>query len=242
MRRALLVLAVLLCLVKIAVAAPTFDAATPHIPAGTSVSFTHVVANQANRVLYLGVGLDANSGSNVTNTPTCDGSNMTELTGSPLANADSTIRLRVYRFVAPAVGTVTIAFTVNTVGWNVMAMAVSMYGVDQTTPDDTIATSTGTTGTAVSASVTSASGELVLDFVTANRNLTVDASQTARINDNSNTIRGGASTEAGAATVSMDWTKASNGLHAHIGFSINAAAGGGPPAPTRKKTVIIQYE
>ena len=89
-------------------------------------------------------------------------------------------------------------------------MHVSTYtGVDQTTPHGTAATASGTSATA-SVTVSSATGELVIDCATTSNGAlaaTVGAGQTQRANfgDTGNHLHLG-SGEAGAASTVMDWT------------------------------------
>ena len=93
--------------------------------------------------------------------------------------------------------------------------AMSLTGVDQSTPTGTAASATGTSN-ALTVDVTSAANELVYDVATQRNGdgntLTVGAGQTQRTNTlggagaGSNSVVGASSTEAGAASVTMSWT------------------------------------
>lgn len=105
--------------------------------------------------------------------------------------------------------------------------AASYTGVDQTTP---VSGYTATTGFDVTPTinVTSAVGDLVVDGVATPGATTVDASQTQEMNVFTSTYMGGASREAGAASVTMSWT-APNNAWAIAAMNIKAAAGGTTP-------------
>src|SRR3989338_2397853 len=100
-----------------------------------------------------------------------------------------------------------------------VAGAATFNGVNQTTPLGTFASSIGT-GTSASVSLSSATGEIVFDTVTAESvgSMTAGAGQTAHWNTfagSSGAIGfGGASTEAGATSVNMSWSLGSSNIWA----------------------------
>jgi hypothetical protein len=87
--------------------------------------------------------------------------------------------------------------------------AVAFSGVNQTTPfRGSIAKATGTS-TTPSVNVSSASGDIVIDFVTATSaggNIAPGANQIQQYETADSSLSSAASTEAGAATVTMSWT------------------------------------
>jgi|GEM_PF-4853465 len=114
----------------------------------------------------------------------------------------------IYKLVAPATGThdmvVTFAQAVSADEGHVGV--ITFTGVDQTTPLGTCVTRSAWS-TPISVDVSSASGELVFDtFIAFEDPLTVGAGQTQRWNVVQGTTNRGASTEPGAATVTMSWT------------------------------------
>ena len=110
-----------------------------------------------------------------------------------------------------------------------VAGAATFNGVNQTTPLGTFASSIGT-GTSASVSLSSATGEIVFDTVTAESvgSMTAGAGQTAHWNTfagSSGAIGfGGASTEAGATSVNMSWSLGSSNIWAIGAVPIRPAA------------------
>lgn len=104
-----------------------FDAASS-ATGNSSPSWSHTVAAGSNRVLIVGVSLRNNSGQTVTGV-TYGGTALT-LIGAQNGGTNS-VRVELWRLVAPAAGTATVAVTVaaRTVGG-----AISLTGVDQTNP------------------------------------------------------------------------------------------------------------
>jgi len=98
-----------------------------------------------------------------------------------------------------------------------------------------VTTATGTT--TVSNSITSATDELVLDFVAINANpaslaVTAANGQTELLNfiDSGNSIRNGLSTKAGAASVTSGWAIGAGASNiAQMLVAVKAAAGGSSP-------------
>ena len=137
------------------------------------------------------------------------------------------VRVEVWKLDSePATGADTV--TVNFANITRAAVTIITFtGVNQTTPLGTLATATGSS-TAASVSVTSATDELVVDAASSHRNpsvaLTVDGSQTERSNLVVTRLTLGTSTEAGAASVSMDWTVAPSNAWAIAGVSVKPAA------------------
>jgi hypothetical protein len=134
---------------------------------------------------------------------------------------------QIWYLLAPASGTKTIAITTAGTARKISAGSRTYSGVHQTTSWGTAVTATGAS-TTPSVTISSASGELVIDHAmgAGTDTFTVGSGQTERYNvvtggggpPNQN-ARSAGSEEAGAASVTMDWT---------IGASISWATVGAP--------------
>lgn len=204
----------------------SFDAATGATGADVSfLSFAHTVANQSNRIILGGLTWSDN-----TKTVDTFQYNSVVMTAIDSANANNT-SIAVKRLVAPATGSNTVQLSLNNTSAFIVGMASSYYGVDQTTPLGTSAKNNSTTGNP-STTVTSATGELVVDFVAdvdGASQLTAGAGQTER-GRAVNVIALEISDENGAASVSMDWTHTS-GEWNQIAFPLKPLA---DATPSRK--------
>lgn len=115
--------------------------------------------------------------------------------------------------------------------------AISRFGVDQTTPNDSAVTAVGT-ATPATVDVASESGDLVVDGVCGFNvtSLTVGASQNERWNNTAaagpNISYHGGSDEAGAGTVTMSWALGADSTWVITGVNLNAADAGGGEAVT----------
>lgn len=113
--------------------------------------------------------------------------------------------------IAPATGTANIVATLSGTVDRPALQAISLTGVDQTTPIGTYGEQITASGTAKTVNVSSASGELVIDclFTTgaAGWGLTPGSGQTAEISEHEHSsMASRISSEAGASTVTMSWT------------------------------------
>lgn len=123
----------------------------------------------------------------------------------------------------PASGANTVAVTFTSGSGYYVIGAVSISGVNLTTPTGTVATNSGTNATAT-VNASSASNELVVDFTSIGPAVTATdvsaiaagAGQTEQVDfatgDGSVHCRGGVSTEAGATTTTMSWAITTGGL------------------------------
>jgi uncharacterized repeat protein (TIGR01451 family) len=121
-------------------------------------------------------------------------------------SVDNKARIEIWGLVAPAGGANNLAISMSAKAK--MAVGVATFtGVDQVNPLGTLVTADGKSNTA-SIVVSSAPGELVFDAVTFenDKTLTVGPGQTQLWNEKRGEIRGGGSTEPGAASVTMSWT------------------------------------
>src|SRR5881296_515947 len=181
----------------------------------STFSFNHAVGSGANRLLIVGVTDDNNRG---VPSATYNAVAMTAI-GS---KSNGNLLVSMFRMVNPPSGTFAVKVTWGG-GNNVGEVgAISFTGVDQTTPLGTFVTASAST-TTPTVNVTSAAGELVVDTVGATGGtLTVDASQAQRWNL-TQTVRGGGSTEAGAATVTMSWSLGTSNAWATIAVPVKPA-------------------
>lgn len=205
--------------------AVAFDAASSTGGAGasvTSLTWSHTCA--AGAILYASVSIDGTSGTNYNASATYNGSAMTRIVNL----ASSGQYLAVFRHTAPATGANNVVISWAS-GNFAAAGSVSVTGADTGSPDTTPQTSEAGSGASASKTVSSAAGDLVLDFASVNNNDTLTSTQTSRVMQAGGT--GGITTTlgigsaAGAASVNIGWSWAGSNRHAHAAFSVNAAAG-----------------
>ena len=201
----------------------------------SSLTYAHTVSG-SDRLLVVGVGTNSSTLSSITYAgPT--------LTAVAETDAEGGIRGYMQRLVAPTTGANNVVVTFVDLS-NITSTASSYTGVDQTTPVDTPATAVSTAGsTAPSVVVTSATDDLVIDAVHDDGvgTITVDAGQTERGNHRGagNGAGQAMSTEAGAAWVTMSWTKSVSNKWGIIGVSMNPAAAGGAGRPLRRMMPLL---
>jgi len=196
------------------------------------------VANNANRCMLVGsAGYDATLGNTIVSSISHDGS--TAGWASVVTNPGPggvTDRASIWRKVAPSAVSAPVVVTFAGTCDHIGANALSLYDVDQTTPIGTAASAEGTSG-AATVNVSSATGGMVYDVVYNYGNSltntgTVGASQTQRANTVLKTYAGAralmlASTEPGAATVTMSWTLSHPDEWVQAACPIQAAPAGG---------------
>lgn len=203
-----------------------FDASsTSQVAVASSLTYSHTTSG-SDRFLKVGVSVNTSTLSSVTYAGTDVGA-IAEV------NVGGGHRAYMRGLVAPATGANNVVVTTAALS-NITSTAESYTGVDQVTPNDTAATASGNS-TAPSVNVSSATDDLVIDTVedTGSGTLAADASQTQRQSNSGggNGTRCGSSEEAGAATVTMSWTKGTSTVWGIIGVSINPAAEGEPAPP-----------
>ncbi len=185
------------------------DSTSTGVGAGvSSVTFSHTVTSTGNRLMLVGVAMDANAGPAVSSV-TYSGQSLT-LVGSRVGGS-APVRIEIWQLVNPTSGTADVVVTLSSNADGVSVGATTFTGVDQTTPLGTFASAIGTSNTP-SVNVSSALGELVYDVVAGKNSGTLAAGsgQTGLWDVNaSGQSRGAASTEAGAASVTMSWNKGS---------------------------------
>jgi hypothetical protein len=159
---------------------------------------------------------------------------LSNITSTSINDTTGTLRSNQRQLVAPSTGSNT--FTVNYTNsgsncYDQAASAVSLTGVDQTTPTGTAAVATGVSATAT-VNVTSATDEMVVDsliYAANSASMSVGAGQTQRANltGGNGFMFHGSSTEAGAATVTMSWTQTNSSYFALVATPFKPVSGGG---------------
>jgi hypothetical protein len=136
---------------------------------------------------------------------------------------------RIWYAIGPS-GAHDIVCTLNAAGTRGVCAAVLLTGVNQVTPFGTpvISTANGVT-TFTESAVTSAAGELVVDFVlNLNQSPTQDASQTLIFQSSIDSdCQSEVSTKPGAASVTMQWTTGVVEFYSAMAVSLKASGGGG---------------
>jgi uncharacterized repeat protein (TIGR01451 family) len=199
----------------------------------SALSWSHTVGTGSDRLLLVAVSID--SSSRTVGTVKWGGSSGTALTyiGRKQGNATT---VEIWGLKNPASGTSTVYATISggSSEWMVGGSA-SFTGVDQTTPWSGFTSAAGrrSDGDTPSLSVSSASGNLVFDAIAINDDqlesysASAGADQTAVWNTkvSAQSIVGGASTEAGASSVTMTWSfPTTDYIWAYAALSIGAAA------------------
>jgi len=158
----------------------------------------------SNRLLIVGVSILNNSSQTVSSI-TWNGTNLTQVTGGAVSNGTN-CRAEMWYLTNPEVGVYTI--TVTSPRQRASPPEPSPSPGEPDHPLGTFASATGNS-TAPSVNVTSATGEMVVDVLSAKASptATAGAGQTRQWHDAySTTIRGAGSTEIGAGTVTMSYT------------------------------------
>jgi len=165
---------------------------------------------------------------------TCNGNAMTQAAHRAEGAITNTINdnTGIWYTVMGSSASTTAANITVTYGGNFfyIVTATGFSGVDQTTP-----VSGGTTNTSSSISVSSASGNMVIDSIAASGTAAAGGGQTL-VASNTNLVfggvSGGASTAAGASSVSMSWSGLTSDI-VHAGASINQVATASPVTATQ---------
>ena len=217
-------LCVLLVLPSGAWAAIAHDATTTFTSNNsTTVGGSHTPVSTTNGIAMICVSFQR--GTLPTVTGVTYGGNAATLVAAQTEASSGQRRIELWRYVGYSAGASTVTATMSAIT-NDSRLHVSTYtGVDQSTPLGTAVTF-NTFATTASVTVTSAAGELVVDcdLTDAIASATVGAGQTQRANfgDTGNHLHLG-SEEAGAASVSMDWTLSTTALSAGIGVPLKPA-------------------
>jgi hypothetical protein len=213
--------------------AVAFDAQTEaHTDGGAYPSFTHTPVGTPTAILvtihqYLRGGINCDITS-----VTYNGVALTMEARASFGTSEGDPRSEVWSLPNPASGAQTVATNVGTSTTSYFQVyATTFTGSDTTTA---CTSANGATGTSTTPSVTisSQSGDLVIDAMTqasAGATITVGAGQTQKYNVSAilGTMRDCGSTEGGASSVVMDWSSSANVKWANAGASVKTAGGGG---------------
>lgn len=188
----------------------------------TVVTFAHDSGAGSERAIVGGIKTFANGGESATHSSfTYAASGLTAVVNAVKNN--NGVMLSLWSKANQASGSNNCVAT-GIVGYGVWAWAMSFTGANQTTPTSGGTSATGNNNTPT-VSVTSQTDAIVVDFMgfTDGSLSSVGAGQTQRYSETSNP-RGYASTEAGAASVTMDWTLDATRQWAIAGLSVDPPA------------------
>ncbi|HEX9895911.1 MAG TPA: hypothetical protein VGA78_18410, partial [Gemmatimonadales bacterium] len=209
---------------------PQLDAVSTADTRPSTLTISHTTGSGSNRLMLVGISFVNDRAETVTSV----NYNGVALTSVGTATSVDDARVEIWRLIAPPTGTYNVIITFSAPLRRAATVGVMTFtGVHQTTPLGTFASATGQAPTTEpSVNVTSASGELVFDTVACESctSLTVGAGQTQRWNlqelSGAPATLGAGSTEAGAASVTMSWTRGSDDHWAIGAVSIKPASGG----------------
>lgn len=215
------------------------DKVTATIKKQTSLTIPSVAVSGTNVVLYVFGSAKTKStgaGNQEPNSVVWDSGGVNEAFTQVGFSNTNKMATWIYRLVAPTAKTADITISDASNNWNwdgCVATALVLSGVHQTTPDDGYNSNDGTSG-AASVSITSETDDMVFDVVSVDQQTpTVDDSQTEQWNSaSSGDLRDAGSSEAGATSISMDWTFTST-IWGISGININpTGSGDGQPSKT----------
>ncbi|HEX7330325.1 MAG TPA: hypothetical protein VF290_02430 [Pyrinomonadaceae bacterium] len=199
---------------------PTYDAVSTNGGSVTSHSWSHTVANEANRILL--VFEYYWNGSRTISGITYNGVALTKLETQIIA-APGTRTLELWYLLNPATGTNTIAVTGTGSAADKNGIGISLYNAAQTVPTAVKAEQSNTTP---AVTITGTTTDLFIDGVGDNdsgQSLTVGANQTQRANFAQGDQRAAASTAPGVASESMNWTLGGGTAWAIIACKVGGA-------------------
>ncbi|HVU59976.1 MAG TPA: hypothetical protein VHC98_04020 [Candidatus Saccharimonadales bacterium] len=211
------------------ISTPTDDGndSTGHASSTTSLTFSHTVANNANRILIVGVATGCGFGGTCAATVssvTYGGVSLTTLNNTDCTTGAAHCHIEFWYLVGPATGTANVVITAGA-STTIEAGASSYYNVDPTTPFGTSAVAASNNNPST-LSVPSNTTQVVVDVITSdNVIVSPSAGQTQRYNDNSTGLPVASSTQPGAASsTSMGWSDGSS-HYATVGVAMNPPAG-----------------
>lgn len=208
---------------------PTYDNSAKMTNTGNGDMTLSLTTSGSDRYLLVGIG--TNTSMTCTGI-TYNGVAMT-IIGSAVDNTDSgaNSRLYVFELIAPASGANNIVASFSGAPSYRTMFGISFTDVHQTTPTGTAATATTNNSATPSVTVTSATGELVVDFHSAHASLatfSAGSGQTSRLTQTTD-IGMCCSTEAGASSVVMDWSNTNNRWYSSRGIPLKPAGGASTP-------------
>ncbi len=205
-----------------------YDAGSQGETTGLTLTVSHTCASSPDVVIFPACEVWSSVGVAAT-TCTYDSTSCTEV-DVVTYGASTSQRISLFELVAPSSGANDIVFTIDS-SQEIVAASTSYTGVDQTTPTDTPSNTVEASATSISQTITSETGDLVIDVASVYNGADwgADGSQTERVvNDNGAAQDSiGQSSKAGAASVDMEWTVSAARPMGHIGVNVNAAADDG---------------
>lgn len=213
-------------------AAPTITDSVIAVGTGTSVTTGNLTIASGD-VLYVGVILsDGSPGGMTSVTSSGGGGALSSISDSGVVQ--SFLRLHIWRSTSPTAGTVTITATPTSSTGEIAVIGVSVAGVDSVTPNGSVGLTDGNgfTTDAVSASISSSTDAIVLDFIgrfqTGPMSILGGQTQLEQANQ-AGVLQAGSSWEAGATTVTTSWgvngeSSISNWQYVLGALSINGAS------------------
>ncbi|MEE9203057.1 MAG: hypothetical protein V3U31_07680 [Dehalococcoidia bacterium] len=206
--------------VAAAVSPPAFDAVTTDAADASSFSFSHTVSGRNTLIV---VAVHGDSVGNTASSASYGGNALTEAVS--LTHSGGKPYVSIWYLVAPPTGSNTVSVTLTAADKFTIA-AISFTGVDQTTPIDGATSAEGTNNPSLP--VSSETNDLVLDAMVSIEAASggVGSGQTQRWNEELggpgvSGHYGHGSTEAGATTVTMDWTGLDGGNKQWVSAGIN---------------------
>lgn len=204
----------------------TTDPASSREAAASSTTMSHTVGSGSNRLLIVSVAIERET-DRVT-ALTYAGQALTFVGTS--VDPTNTARVEIWRLIAPASGTNTVSVTFSGLS-SVVVGAISFANVNQTTPIAASQFATGNATLTASASVASATDQVVLAAIASDdaaNSVTAGSGQTSRWNVlNAADVIGAGSTQPGSATsTTMSYTLADN-----KGWAMGLFAIQPPPPP-----------
>ncbi len=193
----------------------------------SSASWTHTPGGTPSGVGVAITNLAVLPDTTTVSTVTYGGTNCSEEVTVTHASGGFVLRGSIWGLASPTSGAQTVVVTFANGGNYGACGSITVTGGDAATLFSNTASAT-TLGTDLTVDITSAADELVMDSAgtaRADPSLTVGAGQTERFNlENAGSdTRGGASTEPGAAMVTMSWTTRDTSLNAIAAGSVKAA-------------------
>lgn len=226
-------------------AAPTITDSVIATGTGTSVTTGNLTIASGD-VLYVGILCSDGSPAGISSvTSSGGGGSLSSLGDSGVV--ESFLRCHVWRSTSPTAGTVTVTANLAASNGEIGVIAVSVAGVDGGTPNGSVSFANGNgTGDAVSATISSDTNAIVLDFLGRFQNAaaSITGGQTQLEQENYNSIlQAGSSWEAGAATVATGWGINAAGTVSNwqwvIGaLSINGAGAGGGSTAGKYRSLL----
>lgn len=202
-------LAIVVLWARSSAAAIVFDARSVTTGSGVSFTLPHTVGVGNDRILI--VGVSTFTANKTVTAMTYAGQPMTRIGFLDGGTGANDRRMELWRLVNPPMGTANVVVTMSSSSKTVVG-AASFFGVDPTTPHGAFVSNEANTNLAT-LTVPSAAGELVIDCLSVQGNAAtalVGPGQTQLWNDFTRAVGGavvgGASTEPGAASVTMSWS------------------------------------